>query len=264
MNAYIIAIMNKFKHSGTLGDLVYSLALVKHFGGGEFYLHLNQVDWIGQHYYGSRPTPFHQGRMTQQDYEFMKPFMLAQDYITDFRTLDTSSEVTHNLDRFRPLFVGHPGNYLDIYVEAFGIRDPKVREGLRNTPWLTVPKPRPIENKPYVINRTERWLPTDTRDTWDQWRNEGVADQSVFVGLPQEYESFKEFSGWNNIEYVPTANMLELSEVIAGAEQFVGNQSVALSLAIGLGVDWVCEARKDLPMERNECYFPDHPRGDYF
>jgi hypothetical protein len=58
--------------------------------------------------------------------------------------------------------------------------------------------------------------------------------------------------------------MLELAEVIAGAEQFVGNQSVALSLAIGQGVDWVCEARKDLPIERNECYFPDHPRGDYF
>jgi hypothetical protein len=32
----------------------------------------------------------------------------------------------------------------------------------------------------------------------------------------------------------------------------------------GLGVDWVCEARKDLPLERNECYFPDHPCGDYF
>jgi hypothetical protein len=255
--------MKKFKHSGTLGDLVYSLALVKHFGGGHFFLHLNQVDWIGQHYYGSRPTPFHQGRMTQQDYEFMKPFMLAQDYITDFKTLDTSSEVTHNLDRFRPLFVGHPGNYLDIYAEAFGIRDPKVREGLRNTPWLTVPRARPIENKPYVINRTERWLPTDTRDTWDQWRNEGVEDQSVFVGLPEEYRAFKEFSGWD-IEYVPTTNMLELAEVIAGAEQFVGNQSVALSMAIGLGVDWVCEQRKDLPMERNECYFPDHPRGDYF
>jgi hypothetical protein len=201
--------------------------------------------------------------MTQQDYEFMKPFMLAQDYITDFKTLDTASEVTHNLDRFRPAFVGHPGNYVDCYANEFGITDTQVKEGLRNTAWLTVPRAQPIPGKPYVINRTARWLPTDTRDTWDQWRHEGVEKASVFVGLPEEYRAFKEFSGWD-IEYVPTKNMLELAEVIAGAEQFVGNQSVALSMAIGLGVDWVCEARKDLPLERNECYFPLHPRGDYF
>jgi ADP-heptose:LPS heptosyltransferase len=201
--------------------------------------------------------------MTQQDYEFMKPFMLAQPYITQFKTLDKTSEVTHNLDRFRPAFVGHPGNYVDCYANEFGVTDPKVQEGLRNTPWLTVPKARAIPGKPYVINRTARWLPTDTRDTWDQWRSEGVEQQSVFVGLAQEYAAFKEFSGWD-IEYVPTKDMLELAEIIAGCGQFVGNQSVALSMAIGLGVDWICEARKDLPLERNECYFPLHPQGEYF
>jgi hypothetical protein len=255
--------MKKFKHSGTLGDLVYSLALVKHLGGGEFYLHLNQIDWIGQHYYGSKPTAFHQGRMTQQDYEFMEPFMQVQGYINKFATLDSTTEITHNLDRFRPAFVGHPGNYVDIYADTFGVTDKQTQETLRNTPWLTVPTPKTIEGKPYVVNRTARWLPTDSRDTWNQWRSEGVADQSVFVGLPQEYEAFKQFSGWD-IAYEQTNDMLELASVIAGAGQFVGNQSVALSLAIGLGVDWVCEARKDLPMERNECYFPNHPKGDYF
>ena len=35
--------MNKFKHSGTLGDIIYSLPIVKYFGGGEFYLHLHQI-----------------------------------------------------------------------------------------------------------------------------------------------------------------------------------------------------------------------------
>lgn len=256
--------MNKYKHSGTLGDLVYSLALVKHFGGGEFYLHLNQVDWIGQHYYGAKPTQFHQGRMTQADYQFMRPFMESQDYITKFETLDPSTtEITHNLDRFRPAFVGHPGNYVDIYAQTFGVEDAQTQATLRNTAWLTVPTPKAIQDRPYVINRTARWLPTDTRDTWDQWRHEGVERQSVFVGLPEEYAAFKQFSGWD-IPYEPTKDMLELASVIAGAAQFVGNQSVALSLAIGLGVEWVCEARKDLPLERNECYFPDHPRGDYF
>jgi hypothetical protein len=55
-----------------------------------------------------------------------------------------------------------------------------------------------------------------------------------------------------------------LAEVIAQSKQFIGNQSVSLSLAIGLGVNWACEARDDIPPERNECYFPNHPNGEYF
>jgi hypothetical protein len=58
--------------------------------------------------------------------------------------------------------------------------------------------------------------------------------------------------------------MLELAEVIAGAKLFIGNQSQALALAIGLGVPYHCEARQDLPLERNECYFPNQPNGNYF
>lgn len=253
--------MKKFKHSGTLGDLIYSLPIVKAFGGGEFYLHLNQVDWIGQYYYGSRPNPFHQGRMTAQDLEFMRDFMLAQSYITKFEALDPqTTEITHNLDRFRPAFVGHPGNYVDIYAQSFGI-NPEMWPGLRQTPWLTVPKTTTPEGVSYVVNRTERWLPKTNSYLWDQWREQGVPEASVFVGLPQEHRAFEASTGWK-IPYHPTPTLLDLAEVIAGAEQFIGNQSVALSVAIGLGVDWACEARDDLPLERNECYFPG--QGDYF
>lgn len=253
--------MNKFKHSGTLGDLIYSLPIVKHFGGGEFYLHLNQIDWIGQHYYGSQPAPFHRGRMTPEDLEFMRSFMLAQSYITKFEALGPGTEITHNLDRFRVPFVGHPGNYVDIYAREFGITEPGQQEQLRRTPWLTVPQPREIPGRPYVINRTARWSSEASKDTWHQWRDQGAAEQSVFVGLAEEYRAFREFSGWD-LPHYPTKTLLDLAEVIAGCEQFIGNQSVSLSLAIGLGVNTACEARRDLPLQRNECYFPD--QVEYF
>jgi hypothetical protein len=55
-----------------------------------------------------------------------------------------------------------------------------------------------------------------------------------------------------------------MASLIAGAESFIGNQSAALSVAIGLGVQFWCEGRKDLPIERNECYFPKQPNGFYF
>ena len=90
-----------------------------------------------------------------------------------------------------------------------------------------------------------------------------MEDMAVFVGLPDEYEQFCQQVGWQ-IPHAPTATMLEVASVIAGAERFIGNQSQCLALAIGLGVPFCCELRQDLPIERNECYFPDQPGGAYF
>lgn len=257
--------MKKFKHSGTFGDLVYSLPLVKHFGGGEFYLHLNQIDWIGQHYYGSAPNPVHQGRMTVRDFDYMREFMIAQNYITDFAVLEPATEITHNLDRFRTAFVGHPGNYVDIYSATFGLRDPAQVDTIRNSPWLTVPHTKQAaDNRTVIVNRTGRWLPQTLSDQWAQWHSQGMDRKAIFVGMPDEYVEFQKVTGWTNTVYQHTANMLEMAEYIAGAELFIGNQSMALSLAIGLGVSAYCEARRDLPENRNECYFPNLDRVKYF
>lgn len=250
--------MNSYKHSGAFGDLIYGLAVAQHLGPGRFYLHLNQINWIGQHYYGSAPNPVHQGRLTESDYEFMRDFMLAQDYITEFKILDSSAEITHNLDRFRPAFVGHPGNYVDIYCQTFGIK-----EDLKNIPWLSVENPKQIDGRTVVINRTSRWLPPTVSDQWQQWREQDWESRAVFIGLPEEYDSFQKAVGWDIPGYT-AENMLDLAEIIAGSEEFIGNQSVALSLAVGLGKKFNCEYRRDLPLARNECYFPNHPNGAYF
>jgi hypothetical protein len=255
--------MTTFKHSGATGDLIYSLALARHFGGGDFYLHLNQMNWIGQHYYGSMPAPFHQNRLNQADYEYMKDFMLAQKYINKFEPYDPKQEIKYNLDRFRPLFVGHPGNYIDTYSSAFNIMNPEVRAQIRLTPWLTVPAPALVDGRTIVINRTLRWLPPSPSPQWLKWKDEGIEDRAVFVGLPDEYEAFTRNIGLD-IPYQPTTTMLELAMIISGAEAFIGNQSQCLALAIGLGRPYACEARADLPLDRNECYFGDNPRGNYF
>jgi hypothetical protein len=248
----------RYKHSGATGDLIYSLPIVQHSGGGAFYLHLNQMDWIGQHYYGSAPAPFHQGRMTQGDFEYMRSFMEAQPYITYFGVMEPTIEITHNLDRFRPLFVGHPANYLDLYAQVHGV-DPE----LMYTPWITVPCPRTIEGRPIVVNRTARWTGSTPNPVWADLKAQGGEEQAVFVGLPEEYDAFRTATGWD-IPHYQTQTMLELAEVIAGAESFVGNQSQAYALAVGLGVnDIILEARVDMPLARNECYFPKFPNIRY-
>lgn len=247
---------NRYKHSGATGDLIYSLPVVKHTGGGAFYLHLNQMDWIGQHYYGSAPDPFHRGRMTQGDYEYMLSFMEAQPYITEFGVMKPELEITHNLDRFRPAFVGHPANYLDLYAQVHRVPPERMYE-----PWLAVPAPKII--KPIVVNRTLRWIGSEPNPIWTDLKVQGLESQIVFVGLPDEYTAFTQATGLV-VEYYPTQTMLELAEIIAGAQTFIGNQSQAYALAVGLGVaDIVLEARMDMPLERNECYFPRFPNIRY-
>jgi len=256
--------MKKFKHSGALGDLIYSLPMVKHFGGGEFYLHLGQMDWIGTHYYGSAPAPFHQGRMTEQDFHYMRGFMKAQSYISKFDCLRGDTEITHNLDRFRPVFVGHPTNYIDIYSSVFGVTDPDQQAHINTTPWLTVPEPTIVEGRDVVVNRTQRWIPSEPGPQWATWKHQGLESRAMFVGLPEEYNQFREATGWN-IPFYATGTMLEVASLIAGSKMFIGNQSSGLALAIGLGASEIwCEARVDMPLERNECYFPNIEQIVYF
>lgn len=257
--------MNTYKHSGTSGDLIYSLPIVQHTGGGEFYLHLNQIDWIGKHFYGVDPSPFHKGRMTQKDFDFMKSFMEAQKYLSKFSILDPNlNEITHNLDRFRAPFVGHPGNYVDIYAGCFGITDAVTKQHLRNAPWLTVPETKlGINGRDVIVNRTGRWVPGERNAKWDEWRTL-LEQRAVFIGLASEHQEFVKNIGIN-IPYQHVTDMLDMAQYIAGSSTFIGNQSVALSIAIGLGhTDIRCEARRDLPLDRNECYFKDRPGIMYF
>jgi hypothetical protein len=258
--------MKTFKHSGAAGDLLYSLALVKKFGGGDFYLHLNQINWIGQYYYKvERPDPYHENKMNDKDYEFFKDFMEAQTYINSFNILDPKTDaITHNLDRFRPIFVNHPTNYVNIYCQAFGIMDQGTQDIISGDTWFSVPNPRPIAGKPMIINRTKRgYSPAEVDPRWHAWRESGGPEQSVFVGLPDEHEYFQQWVGCK-LDYCPTPTLLDLAEVIAGGQEFVGNQSMALALAQGLGVPYTFERRKDLPLDRNESYFPNHPQGNVF
>ena len=254
-----------FKHSGTLGDLIYSLPIVKHFGGGDFYLHMNQIDVLSKTFYGIPAPPFHAGRMNNKDFEFMKSFMEAQDYISKFVPMDPrTAEITHNLDKFRPLFARHPGNYVDVYATAFGILDTQKHQDLRQTPWVSVPSSLTVEGRDVAINRTTRWVPTQLSSVWKDWKDQGIDQRAFFIGLKDEYEEFQKTVGWD-IPYQPVKSLLEMAQYIDGANVFIGNQSVALAIAIGLGhSDIWCEARRDLPIERNECYFPNQHGLHYF
>jgi hypothetical protein len=246
--------MKTYKHSGTLGDLIYSLSIVKKMGAGQFSVALNNIEYCVSQY-GYRPDevdPAHRGRFTEQDFEWLKPLLERQSYITEavaWRQGDAEPEV--DLDRFRgTLFRGFEGNYVEAYHRAFNI---PFSMADYDTPWLEA---NPVVVKPIVVSRTARYLDPAADANWIEMANKGQMDQTaIFVGTPIEHDAFIKLTGVK-IPYVPVKDFLELANIVAGADMICANQNFVYSLAMGLGKAAVLETIKIKPLQNNECFFP--------
>ena len=129
--------MIQYRHSGTLGDLIYSLSVVRKMEPGQFLVAINNIEnCVSQ--YGYRPDevdPAHQGRFTTQDFELLLPLLRRQKYIeTVGQWHQGDAEPDVDLDRFRgTLFRGFEGNYVQAYHIAF---DMPFTMADYDTPWL--------------------------------------------------------------------------------------------------------------------------------
>ena len=147
--------MTTYRHSGTLGDLIYSLSVVKKMEPGRFMVAINNIEnCVSQ--YGYRPEevdPAHRGRFTTQDFEWLAPLLERQSCIEELCTWHQGDpEPDVDLDRFRgTLFRGFEGNYVQAYHIAFGM--PFMMQDY-DTPWLEAD---PIETAPIVVSRTFRY-----------------------------------------------------------------------------------------------------------
>lgn len=248
--------MITYRHSGTLGDLIYSLSIVKKMNPGMFLVALNNIEnCVSQ--YGYRPEevdPAHKGRFTYQDYELLRPLLKRQSYIQETGTwTQGTTEPDVDLDRFRgTLFRGFEGNYVQAYHIAFGL--PFTMQDY-DTPWLEAD---PVTVKPIVVSRTFRYRGTnpDADATHTQFATEGKLDQNgIFVGTQAEHADYVKVTGVA-IPYYPVKDFLELANIVAGADLIIANQNFVYSLAMGLGKSTVLETIKIKPLQQNECFFP--------
>lgn len=248
--------MKTYRHSGTLGDLIYSLSIVRKMEPGKFLVALNNIEnCVSQYgYRADEVDPAHQGRFTMQDYEWLKPLLERQPYIQEagiWQSGDAEPEV--DLDRFRgTLFRGFEGNYVQAYHMAFGL--PFAMSDY-DTPWLTA---EPIISKPIVVSRTARYRSTEPEASATHMKMAVDADlenNGVFVGTPSEHEDYVKTTGVN-IPYRHVRDFLELAGIVSGAELIVANQNFVYSLAMGLGKQAILETIKIKPLQNNECFFP--------
>ena len=240
-----------YKHSGTFGDLIYSLSVVKKLGKGAFAIALNNIEACVANY-GYRPEEvdaMHKGRFTVADFNLIEPLLRRQSYITDVVPWKGIHDI--DLDQFRGvLFRGFEGNYVEAFHMTFKL--PFTAE-VYNETWLEADAKRVA---PIVINRTFRYRCPSGTGTWQDFLAEAnITQNGIFVGSDDEHRDFVQKTGFN-VPYYPVKDFKELADVIAGADLFMGNQSAAYSIAMGLGKSSVLETIKIKPLANNECYFP--------
>jgi len=248
--------MKIYRHSGTLGDLVYSLSVVKKMAQQDvmYKVAINNIEHcVAQ--YGYRPDevdPAHRGRFTEQDFELLLPLLRRQPYIeTVGRWYQGDAEPDVDLDRFRgTLFRGFEGNYVQAYHIAFEL--PFLMSDY-DTAWLEADAKSVA---PIVISRTSRYQDPEGDTKWrDMVKDIDLVGSAVFLGTVAEHQTFEQTVG-KSIPYYKTADFLELANVVAGAELVMANQNFVYSLAMGLGRPSVLETIKIKPLQNNECFFP--------
>ena len=201
--------MASFRHSGKLGDIVYSLPCVRLLGQGRYYIRLGDP-------------------LTESEANVILPLLRAQSYIEE-ATIWANQEFEHDLDRFRKL---HPmwTNLADCHLFALGLASFP-----RNRKWLEAPDPL-NPPQPVAISRSDSFR--GAPGFWEEVYSL-VAERAFFVGTRKEHADFESLLG--PIEYVRTRDLLELARLLAGANLFIGNQSCPYAIAEGLKIPCIQE-----------------------
>lgn len=226
-------VLKTFKHSGDLGDIIYSLPAIRALGGGVLYL-----DPTGGETEPLVKEPLKlrtHTKLTAAAIDSLKALLLLQDYIADVRYW-AGEAVDHNLDEFRRTMGAV--NIADAHLQLFGLPTSH-----RDSPWLRVHEPISEPGFPVVINRTVRYV--CNHNFWEIMLP-AYHDKALFVGLPKEHEIFEYTFGFP-VRYYPTAGILDLARVIAGCREFIGNASLAHAIAEGQKKPKVLEVYRLLP-----------------
>ncbi len=216
-----------FKHSGNLGDIIYSLPAVYALAEKssiELYLNLDQKMNInierGRH-------PLNGVMLNEKMFSMLQPLLLFQPKIKNYNIYNHES-VDFDLDIFRKsAFNTNSGSIARWYFLHFAVNADLGKS------WLQV-KANSSFNDYIVIARSLGYhSPGIDYSFLKKYK------KLVFVGVPEEFEEMRRVLPI--IEYQTVSNFLELAEIIAGCKFFIGNQSFPFSIAEALKVKRILE-----------------------
>jgi hypothetical protein len=216
-----LCIPKSFRHSGSLGDVVFAVPAIK---SQTIHGTIHLAAGVPGHWAPGIQHPAGKFRMSKAGAEWLVPLLNSQPGLTA-TTSQEPSDV--NLDKFRHIGLSYMNGSIPrwyFYVVA-GWYD-------LSRAWLTVTPKAGLSNT-LCINRTSRY--NNPRINWSSLREYAT----LFVGLEEEYEAMRKVLP--DCRYQPTADALEMAQVIAGCRVFVGGQSVAFAIAEALKCPRVLE-----------------------
>lgn len=221
---------------GDLGDCTVSLATLNHRGGlYDYYLRDNGAT---------------KGIVSR--ISMIRPLIEAQPYINTVKIWKRES-IAWASEGFRPSWHDKRRNLATCHAQH--ALDTHFIDTLpdMSKPWLTV-EPNKKFNDFIIINRSPRY-----NNPHFPWRQivEHYGKLLCFIGLPQEHADFEHNFG--KVRYIITNDMLEVAQVIAGSELFIGNQSSCMTIAEGLKHPRILEGSLLIP----DCIYPKAHNAQY-
>jgi len=226
-----------FKHAGDLGDIIYSLPVMRALCNGqpsEFLI--EAVSYTRQ-------------RLTPDKWCGIDALLRSQPYVSDVRAYVPGEPVTRNLNDFRARLhqslrvgIGKDKHLTHWMCEAHCVHPQVILEQ-----WLTIPDP--INGAPVVFARAGAGRPHHQvyQNELFPWYRicEKYRGKAVFVGSEQEHLVFS--AAFGDVPHYKTATLHEAARVIAGAKLFVGNQTATHAIAEGLKKNIILEVWRDGP-----------------
>lgn len=241
----------KFKHVGCLGDVIYSLPIIKYFGNGDLYLIPNISNFIKDKEINLKAG------LSMTSIQQLTPLLLRQTYIKSVNVGNLDSKIDIDIDSFR----SNPKLNDRKNLCNFILQHHKVPFSIAIDPWIVCEK-KCIE--PYVFARTTR-----NRDVGNINNRKILKKllhkhkhQAIFIGFKHEWDHFKEEIG--NIPMYHCKDFNELCSVINGSQQLIANQSFPMALAIALGKSYIQEvwpAMPDCVFTRENAQYFGHPQS---
>jgi hypothetical protein len=206
-----------FKHSGLMGDIIYSLLSIKTLNiKSNYFIDINKKSNITL--------------MNKSKFDFLKPLLESQNYINKVSTYN-EEKINYDFDLFR-LNKNIKTQHLCLsHWEALNIK----KDINLNISWLKV---NPKKESKIVIHRS-----LIRHNLTFDYMNYIKDDNVLFLGLESEYKNF--INKYKiNVRYLNVENALEFAKIIAGSELFIGNQSLGYAIAEGLKVNRILEIDK--------------------
>lgn len=233
------------KHSYAGGDLISILPGLRHIykETGKKWIIYQRIDFELFYYDGMIPATVNaEGKavsMNKKHFEMLKPLLLSQDYIEDFKEWK-GEKCDIDMDKSRDSRT-IPIPYGLIHYWAFFIA-PELSCDLSDK-WLDIKKIWSNLDDKIIINRTERYTQPYISyyflKDYDQ-------ERFLFVGTEKEHKIFN--SQWNlNISHKKVKDFLELAEYLNSCKGFIGNQSIAWHIADSIKINRILEASSVFP-----------------